>query len=186
MDVPFYLLLLCNRNFNIKKYRSQLKNLSLYGCSHVILYSINAVYDDMENILLDNYISKVSTSLIIDFHYQIPSKLIENYFDQITYFLVLIRVEDDWNSYKKLYKENRKYGIRFVCITLCESIVRWDVDKIDELIIVDLKNKFIHLHFEKKTISNNEHYIGLYDFNKDKIEWNIFDVKDNEFRDFLE
>ena len=73
-----------------------------------------------------------------------------------------------------------------MCITLCESIVRWDVDKIDELIIVDLKNKFIHLHFEKKTISNNEHYIGLYDFNKDKIEWNIFDVKDNEFRDFLE
>lgn len=38
MEAPFYLLVKQDQDFNLDKYNDFLKNIAIYGCSHVLLY----------------------------------------------------------------------------------------------------------------------------------------------------
>ena len=79
MEAPFYLLVKQDQDFNLDKYNDFLKNIAIYGCSHVLLYGKDSEYSETEKLMEINYNNKVNTSIIINFNVCFLEEIIENY-----------------------------------------------------------------------------------------------------------
>ena len=179
MEAPFYLLVKQDQDFNLDKYNDFLKNIAIYGCSHVLLYGKDSDYSETEKLMEINYNNKVNTSIIINFNVCFLEEIIENYFGQISYFFIIINSSEDILRYQKFAEHYNRFGIKFILCMFDEKM--WVESKQSlinayELLLLDRAADSVIFFYKDKYVNNSEHYIGFYNVERVGIDWEITKV----------